>query len=94
VNSGNGPRGLAVTNSRSEADVPLCVDLDDTLIRTDTLIESFFGVLRDYPWRAFQAPFWLMKGLPYAKQKIQSLHKVDVDMLPYNQDVLDVIRRE
>lgn len=77
-----------------DADVPLCVDLDGTLVRTNTLIESLFGILRDHPWQALKVPVWLMRGLPYAKQQIQSLHRINVERLPYNQDVLDFIHRE
>ena len=83
-----------MTTPRAEADIPLCVDLDGTLVRTDTLIECLFALLRDNPWQAFQIPYWLGKGLPYTKRKIQSLHSIDAGLLPYNQDVLDFVKRE
>jgi 4-hydroxybenzoate polyprenyltransferase len=77
-----------------EVDIPLCVDLDGTLVRTDTLIESLFAISRHHPWHLFVILFWLLRGLPYAKQKIQSLHQINVALLPYHQAVLEVIKRE
>jgi 4-hydroxybenzoate polyprenyltransferase/phosphoserine phosphatase len=70
------------------------VDLDGTLVRTDTLIESLLAILRYHPGHLFVIPTWLFRGLPYTKHRIQALHQITVELLPYNQDVLDVIRRE
>src|ERR1700686_5422676 len=83
-----------MTVPQPEVDIPLCVDLDGTLVRTDTLIESLFAISRHHPWHLFVILFWFLRGLPYAKQKIQSLHQINVALLPYHQDVLEVIRRE
>jgi 4-hydroxybenzoate polyprenyltransferase/phosphoserine phosphatase len=79
---------------RLDVDVPLCVDLDGTLVRTDTLVESLFAVLREFPLQAAKLPFWLIRGLPYAKQRIQSIYRINVEQLPYNQDVLEFLNRE
>jgi hypothetical protein len=38
--------------------VPLCVDLDNTLVRTNTLMETIVGVLRQNPALIFLIPFW------------------------------------
>ena len=41
--------------------VPLCVDMDGTLLNTDSLIECFFAVIKD--WRVlFALVGWLFKG--------------------------------
>src|ERR1700732_3883686 len=88
------PRKISMTVPRPEVDIPLCVDLDGTLVRTDTLIESLFAIFRYHPWHLFVIPLWLFRGLPYAKQKIQSLHQINVALLPYRQDVLEIIKRE
>ena len=42
--------------------VPLCVDLDGTLIRTDTLVEALLTLLKQRPLSAFLLPFPLLKG--------------------------------
>ena len=44
-----------------ESAVPLCVDLDGTLIKTDLLVESVFLLLKHQPWALFKLPLWLMK---------------------------------
>ncbi len=79
---------------RPDVDIPLCVDLDGTLVRTDTLIESVLAAVRHRLWHLFLIPVWLSRGLPYAKRRLHSLQPVNVELLPYNQDVLEVVTRE
>jgi hypothetical protein len=43
--------------------VPLVVDLDGTLLRSDALLESFFSAIRAHPLLLLSAPFWLLKGV-------------------------------
>ena len=63
----------ALGNYTPGSDVPLCVDLDGTLVKTDILIESFFALLkRSIVFVAFVA-FWLLKGKAYLKQQIARL---------------------
>ena len=40
---------------------PLCVDLDGTLINTDTLIETLIGNLRDWS-TLIRLPGWILQG--------------------------------
>jgi hypothetical protein len=44
------------------ADLPLVVDLDGTLIRTDLLVESFFAHLGGNPLRILSLPSSLSRG--------------------------------
>ena len=37
--------------------VPLCIDLDGTLIRSDTLFESVLQLLKREPWLVLALPF-------------------------------------
>ena len=54
--------------------VPLCVDMDGTLLNTDSLIECFFAVIKD--WRVMFALFgWLLKGKAHLKQQL-ALHEI------------------
>ena len=57
----------------SEHPVPLCVDLDGTLIRSDLLLESFFGLLKLNIFYIFLIPLWLIKGKAHLKQQIANL---------------------
>ena len=41
---------------------PLCVDLDGTLITTDTLWEGVILLFRQRPWIVLAVPFWLLGG--------------------------------
>lgn len=69
----------------------LCVDLDGTLIRTDLSVESLFGVIKLAPWLVFLLPVWLLKGRHYLKAQLAKRTDVDVSVLPYNLEVLDLI---
>lgn len=69
----------------------LVVDLDDTLIRTDTLFENFWlacSMQWHTPLRALKAAF---QGRLALKQRLGQIASVDPAWLPYNADVLDVI---
>ena len=71
--------------------VPLFVDLDDSLIDTDLLFESFFALLRSRPLYCLLVPFWLLHGKAHMKHMIAQHATVDVASIPYNRPFLDVI---
>ncbi len=73
-------------------DVPLCVDCDGTLIRTDLLHESVFLVLKKAPWKVLLLPFWLMRGKAHLKQRLAESADFEWMTLPLNADVLAVVR--
>jgi len=75
-------------------DVPLCVDLDGTLLRSDLLWESIAILLREKPWLAFALPFWLLQGKAALKRKILEKIHVPVDSLPYHHELIDWLRVE
>jgi 4-hydroxybenzoate polyprenyltransferase len=80
-------------DSRSEA-VPLVVDLDGTLLRTDLTLESALRVVKQQPWRALLMPFWLLNGRAYLKRKIFQLIQMDVSALPLHEELLTWLRDE
>ncbi|MFI4969430.1 MAG: UbiA family prenyltransferase [Lysobacterales bacterium] len=77
-----------------ERDIPLCVDLDGTLIRTDLLIESTFALLRHNPLYLFRLPLWLLRGRAHLKREIARRVRIDVAALPYDPRVLEWLRGE
>ena len=77
-----------------ERDIPLCVDLDGTLIRTDLLIESAFTLLRHNPLYLFRLPLWLLRGRAHLKREIARRVRIDVAALPYDPRVLEWLRGE
>ena len=74
--------------------VPLCVDLDGTLITTDVLFESLLQLIRSKPWYLALLPFWLLSGRAFLKRRIAEASPVDPATLPYNQELLDWLREE
>ena len=78
----------------ADIDCPLVVDLDGTLINTDLLYEGFILILRKNPLYLFSCVFWAFKGKVYLKTKILTIVQIPVELLPYNQEILDFLRRE
>ncbi|HUU26147.1 MAG TPA: UbiA family prenyltransferase [Methyloceanibacter sp.] len=48
----------------------LCVDLDGTLLKTDTLYETLLAALKARPRIILQLPFWLARGRHHLKQAL------------------------
>jgi 4-hydroxybenzoate polyprenyltransferase/phosphoserine phosphatase len=82
-----------MTNSNSSSK-PLCVDLDGTLIATDSLWESILLLLREHFWVSFLLPWWLTKGKAYFKNKIAQYVTLDAATLPYRENVLAFLQQE
>jgi 4-hydroxybenzoate polyprenyltransferase len=74
--------------------IPLYVDLDGTLVATDTLWESLMMLLKRQPLKMFQIPIWLLKGKAYMKTQIASQIDLAVDILPYREEVLRFVKSE
>lgn len=69
--------------------IPLCVDLDGTLVNTDTLVESAILLLKANPLYILAMCFWLFWGKAKLKENIAVRTTLDVTTLPYNQVLLD-----
>lgn len=73
---------------------PICVDLDGSLVATDTLWESIFLLLRKNPLFLFILPWWVLRGKVYFKQKIAQYTTLDAATLPYRETVLNFLRQQ
>ncbi len=73
---------------------PLAVDLDGTLVLTDTLHESILGLLRGNPLLLFAMPLWLLGGKARFKREIARRLVPDPASLPYNQPLLDWLKEQ
>lgn len=62
---------------------PLVVDLDGTLIATDSLVESALLLIKVNPVYLFYMLFWLSKGRACLKTEIARRTSLDVKTLPY-----------
>ena len=81
-----------ITTTTRESQIPLCVDLDGTLIKTDMLWESLVRLLRRNPLWLVLVPFWWIRGRAVLKQQIAARVNVDVAALPYNGLFLEFLR--
>lgn len=77
-----------------EDDVPLVVDVDGTLIRTDLLAESVLRLVAHDPLAGWRLPLWLAGGRAGFKARVADQVLPDPDGLPLNRAVLDFIDDE
>ena len=77
-----------------DAAVPLCVDLDGTLLRSDLLVESALALLATRPWLLLAMPFWLLRGRARLKREIAARVDVDGEFLPWDERLLERLRAE
>ncbi len=84
--------------SLSEAPVsalrPLYVDLDGTLVKSDTLVDSLLVMARTHPASLFALPGRLLHGKAAFKEFITSRVSLDVAHLPYNRTLLQFLHEE
>ena len=78
----------------AECALPLCVDLDGTLIATDLLWESYFALARRRPADLARTPAWLLRGRARLKSEIASRVELDASTLPYRREVVDFLAAE
>ncbi len=74
--------------------IPLYVDLDGTLIKTDLLFEGLFLLLRQNPFYLFLIPLWLIGGRAKLKSEVASRTTIDVDLLPTNPKFLAFLNEQ
>ncbi len=74
--------------------VPLCVDLDGTLVKSDTLVDSVLALVRQNPRALLSIPGWLAQGKAAFKREVASAVTIDVAVLPYNGPLLEFLFRE
>ena len=88
------PQFVPSKGSLHATDLPLCVDLDGTLLRSDLFLESIAGLLnRNLLW-LFLLPLWLLRGKAWMKAKIAAKVDLDVETLPYHTQLLNFLVEE
>jgi 4-hydroxybenzoate polyprenyltransferase len=88
------PTTDAPTLPRGDEQVPLCVDLDGTVIKTDMLWEAVLSLVKQNPLKLLAIPGWLIGGRARLKQRIAECSNLDPRVLPYRSEVLELIRTE
>jgi 4-hydroxybenzoate polyprenyltransferase/phosphoserine phosphatase len=77
-----------------ETERPLCVDLDGTLVKSDTFLDSLMVLVRHHPGAFLRTPLWALKGKAYFKSQVATLVTLDAAHLPYNRPLLDYLQKE
>ncbi len=78
----------------AQDELPLCVDLDGTLVKSDTLVDAILLLARQQPQSPLSWPAWLRKGKAGFKREVTRRAVVEVEHLPYNQPLLAYLRKE
>jgi 4-hydroxybenzoate polyprenyltransferase len=99
--SGLGPIGDMGSDScrdhrptKLHSTVPLCVDLDGTLVKTDTLVDSVLAMARQNPASLVAIPGWIGEGKAAFKRHVTKAVSLDVAAMPYNRPLLHYLREQ
>jgi 4-hydroxybenzoate polyprenyltransferase/phosphoserine phosphatase len=90
------PEAMLPSNADSQhvtTVLPLVVDLDDSLVQTDTLLETLVGVAFKAPRDLASIFGALLQNRAAFKRAATTAITLDPAALPYNQDVLDLIQQ-
>ena len=74
--------------------IPLCVDLDGTLLNSDLLLETVFAQLKHQPLATRYWPCWLAGGKARFKTELATRGKLEIETLPYNRAFLAFLREQ
>jgi 4-hydroxybenzoate polyprenyltransferase len=74
--------------------VPLCVDLDGTLIRSDLLFESALLLIKSNPFFILRMVVWLLHGKAALKAEIAARVVLNAASLPYNTQFVEWLKLE
>ena len=74
--------------------VPLCVDLDGTLAKSDTLVDSLLVLARSRPQLLLRLPAQILHGKAAFKAFVTESISLDVAHLPYNHELLRFLQQE
>jgi 4-hydroxybenzoate polyprenyltransferase len=86
--SGSTPQPLIAT-------VPLCVDLDGTLVKSDTFHDALCVMIRTHPASLLRIPGWMISGgKARVKAEVAARVPLDASHLPYNHPVLHFLAEQ
>ena len=83
-----------VISGQTETSVAVCVDLDGTLVKSDTLVDSVLVLARQHPRQLLHIPGWIAQGKAAFKRHVTSAVTLDVEHLPYNRPLLEWLRQQ
>jgi 4-hydroxybenzoate polyprenyltransferase/phosphoserine phosphatase len=71
----------------------LCVDLDGTLVKGNTLVEACFALLRSNPWMLGHLCLWWLRGHAYLWEQVARRTPLNVNLLPVRPEVTEMISK-
>ena len=80
--------------TNSEKDIPLFVDLDGTLLKTDIMFEAMLLLLKRNIFYCLPLLFWLAKGPAYLKYQLSKRVDIPVAALPVNTEFLKYLQTQ
>ena len=83
------PVGSAIGSS-----LPLCVDLDGTLIATDSLWECILVLIKKRPQALISIFLWMLRGKAFFKKRIAEVAQLECEHLPYRNELLQYLRAQ
>lgn len=86
--------GPMAASAGSDLESPLCVDLDGTLLRSDTLWESVLALAKRNPLYLFLLPLWTLRGRAHLKRQVGLRTTLRVDLLPFDQPLLEYLQTQ
>ncbi len=78
----------------SNSSLPLCIDLDGTLIQTDSLWESCLRLISQKPFMLISLLLWLFLGKAGFKEKVSRHVKLAPGSLPFNTNLLKYLTQQ
>ncbi len=88
------PADVRSPAARPLANLPLCVDLDGTLVKSDTLLDGLCVLARTRPSTLLRLPIWLMNGKAAFKREVTARAPLDSASLPYNEALVLYLREQ
>ncbi len=73
--------------NQTSQDLPLVVDIDDSLLKTDLLLESFWAALGRYPVLCLLAVLRLFRNRAALKAQLAKLAALDLSLMPRRPEV-------
>ena len=80
-------------DSDNESTLPLVVDIDGSLLKTDMLLESFWAAMGRHPVLCLLAVFKLIFQKAALKKRLAELSALDVSLLPFREEVIELLQR-
>ncbi len=81
-------------SSTSNLEIPLCVDLDGTVLRGDLLWDGLLRFIRNHPLSLWRLPLWLASGRPALKTAMARHAPPPALVPPANREVVEYLQTQ